>query len=69
MKEVREVVKGLKDRKAMEEGGIPNEVWSYRGEDVVVALWGLCSKVWKGEGWPEGWREAVMIPIVKKGEG
>jgi len=25
--------------------------------------------VWKGEGWPEEWKEGVIILIVKKGEG
>lgn len=26
------------------------------------------NRVWKGEGWPEKWKEEVIIPIVKKGE-
>jgi len=25
--------------------------------------------VWKGEGWPEGWKEGIIVQIVKKGEG
>jgi len=25
--------------------------------------------VWKEEDWPEEWKEGVIIPIVKKGEG
>lgn len=24
--------------------------------------------MWKGEGWPEGWKEGLIVPIVKKGE-
>jgi len=30
---------------------------------------GFCNKVWKGGGWPESWKEGVIVPIVKKGEG
>lgn len=29
----------------------------------------MCNKVWKGERWPEEWKEGVMVPIVKKREG
>lgn len=25
--------------------------------------------MWTGEGWPEGWKEGVVVPVVKKGEG
>lgn len=28
-----------------------------------------CNKVWEGEGWPENWKEEMMVPIMKKGEG
>lgn len=36
---------------------------------MVSSLWKLCNKVWRGEGWPEGWKEGVVVPVVKKGEG
>ena len=26
-------------------------------------------RVWKGEGWPQGWKEGLIAPITKKGEG
>lgn len=29
----------------------------------------MCNSVWKGEGWPESWKEGLVMPIVKKGEG
>lgn len=32
-------------------------------------VWEKCNRVWKGEGWPEEWKEGVIVPIVKKGEG
>lgn len=22
--------------------------------------------MWRGEGWPEGWKEGVVVPVVKK---
>lgn len=25
--------------------------------------------LWRGEGWLERWKEGVIVPIVKKGEG
>lgn len=25
--------------------------------------------MWKGDGWPEEWREGVVVPVVKKGNG
>lgn len=28
----------------------------------------FCNRVKKGEGWPEGWKEGVLVPILKKGE-
>lgn len=24
---------------------------------------------WKEEGWPEGWKEGMIVPIIKRGEG
>jgi len=30
-------------------------------------IWSFCNKVWKGEGWPERWKEGA--PVVKKKEG
>lgn len=38
-----------------------------RGE-LEEWAWRFCCRMWKGEGWPEGWKERVMIPVIKKGE-
>lgn len=38
------------------------------GEEVERWLWEICNKVWKGEGWPEGWKEGMIVPIIKRGE-
>lgn len=29
----------------------------------------VCNRVWKGEGWPEKWREGVIVPVIKKEMG
>ncbi|XP_043271213.1 golgin subfamily A member 6-like protein 1 [Venturia canescens] len=67
--EVKKAIRKLKDKKAVGEDGIPNEVWKYGGERVVNSLKRMCEKVWKSEGWPEGWKEGIVVPVVKKGEG
>ncbi|XP_043266634.1 uncharacterized protein [Venturia canescens] len=43
--EVKKAIRKLKDRKAMGEDGIPNEVWKYGGERVVNSLKRMCEKV------------------------
>lgn len=29
----------------------------------------ICSRVWRGKRWPEGFKEEVIVPTVKKGKG
>lgn len=53
----------------MGEDGIPNEVWKYGGEDLVINLWSICQRIWMGEDWPQDLREGVVVPILKKGAG
>lgn len=48
---------------------IPNEVWKYGGEEMKEWAWEICNRVWRGEGWPEEWKEGIIIPIQKKGKG
>jgi len=69
----REEVKGaigrLKDGKALGIDGIPNEVWRYGGEELKNWAWEICRRVWRGEGWPDQWKEGGIVPIIKKGDG
>lgn len=37
---------------------------SWKGGDSRIL-----QRIWRGEGWPEKWKEGVIISIVKKGEG
>lgn len=68
-KEVGKEIREIKEGKAMGVDGIPGEAWKYGGGDLERWVWELCNKVWRGEGWPEEWKEGVMVPIVKKREG
>ena len=67
--EVREVVRKLKEGKAMGRDEIPNEAWKHRGERGLEIAWEICKRIWDGEGWPQGWREGIIVPLVKKGGG
>jgi len=44
-------------------------VWKYGREGVEEGIWKFCNRIWKGEGWPDNWKEGIIIPIVKKGDG
>lgn len=46
--------------------GIMNEIWKYGYGGVKDWIWSFCNWAWKGEEWPEGWREVVIVPILKK---
>ncbi|XP_071652387.1 uncharacterized protein [Temnothorax longispinosus] len=67
--EVWEMVGKLREGTAMGSEGIPNEVWKFGGEMVKVWLWEVCNRMWKGERWPEDWRERSIVPIGMKGKG
>ncbi|KMQ83443.1 axoneme-associated protein, partial [Lasius niger] len=65
--EINKIMNNLKLNRAMGLDGIPNEVWRYKGE-LRKWVWEMCKRVWRGERWPEGWKEGIIAPIVKKGE-
>ncbi|XP_067214151.1 uncharacterized protein [Linepithema humile] len=67
--EIRRALRTIRDGKAAGIDEIPAEVWKYGGEELEEWVWGFCNRVWKGEGWPENWKEGVIVPIMKKGEG
>jgi len=63
-----EVIKKIKDGKAVGVDGVPGKVWKYgRGEKVLDWIVEFCNRVWKEEEWSEEWKEEVIMP--KKGEG
>ncbi|XP_011859507.1 PREDICTED: putative golgin subfamily A member 6-like protein 6, partial [Vollenhovia emeryi] len=67
--EIKEAINRIKKGKAIGIDGIPGEAWMYAGEETTEWVWSYCNRVWKGEGWPEEWKEGVIVPIVKKGGG
>jgi len=67
--ELKRAMKKLRDGKAIGLDGIPGEAWKYGGEKLERWVRDYCNEVWRGEGWPENWKEGVIVPIVKKGEG
>ncbi|XP_077255453.1 uncharacterized protein LOC143893678 [Temnothorax americanus] len=69
LEEMRRVIKKLKDGKAMGKDEIPGEAWKRGGKGLEVWTWKFINKIWKGGGWPEIWKEGIIAPIVKKGEG
>ena len=48
--------------------GIPNEAWKCEGEGAFKMAWEICGRVWRGDRWPKGWKEELIVPILKKGE-
>jgi len=36
---------------------------------LVEWAWRMCNRIWKGEEWPEEWKEGILIRVVKKGRG
>ncbi|XP_046590251.1 uncharacterized protein LOC124293438 [Neodiprion lecontei] len=67
--EIEKVIGKLRDGKAPGGDGIVSKVWRYGGEEMEQWIWKTCNRVWVGEGWPRDWREGLIAPIVKKGEG
>lgn len=61
------MIRKLKNGKSAGGNDIVNEVWKYEGGEVRE--WEICNRIWKGESWPEEWREGVVVPILKKGKG
>jgi hypothetical protein len=66
--EVGKHIRYLKKRKAPGWDGVQNEAWMYGTERMVERMVELMNGVWRGEGFPEDWREGVICPIFKKGE-
>lgn len=67
--EIKVIIGKLKKGKATGVDGVPNEVWIYGGEKVEEWMWSFCNRIWRGEGWPEQWKEGIIVPLVKKGNG
>lgn len=68
--EVRNVVRRLKEGKAVDVDEIPGEMWRYGWEEVEKRLWELCNRVWKGEGCPREWNgmKRLLCRLGRRGK-
>jgi len=65
---MRRQIAKLKRRKAPGEDELENEVWINGNRKVIQRLKEIINRVWRGEGFPDRWREGVIAPIFKKGD-
>ncbi|KAH0816026.1 hypothetical protein GEV33_006765 [Tenebrio molitor] len=66
--ELEQQLRKLKRKKAPGRDGIQNESWIYGTEREVDRLLEIMNGMWKGEGFPQEWKEGIICPIYKKGE-
>lgn len=66
--EVKKQIKRLKKNKAAGEDNIENEAWMYGNPKIVRRLTEIINKVWRGDSFPERWKEGMISPIFKKGD-
>jgi len=64
--EIRLIISKIKEGKAAGLDDLPGEIWKYGGEEMIEWTWTFCNKVWKGNGWPERWKEGGVVPVAKK---
>ena len=68
LEEVKAAVRKLKLRRACGVDEIPGELWRHGGDSACEALHRLISKIWEAEELPDQWKEALIIPLHKKGD-
>lgn len=67
--ELNRVIPKLKKGKSAGRDDIVTEVLKYRGGEVREWIWEICNRVWKVEGWPDEWKERILVLVLKKGKG
>ena len=67
-RELEDALKALKDKKSHGPDKIANEMLKHMGPKAKSKLIGLYKNSWKERIVPQKWREAVMVPIYKKGK-
>ena len=68
VEEVRAAIGKIKRGKACGADGVYGEMLRSGGEALVVRMHGLIVKIWRQEHVPQDWRDAVVIPLFKKGD-
>lgn len=68
MEEVERAINDLKNNKAPGEDGVHGEFLKAGGAVIRKQLYGLITKIWTEEKTPDEWKEAIVVPIHKKGD-
>lgn len=68
VEEIQEIIKTMKNNKAPGEDGICAEILKAGGIELAKKLHKIILQVWEREDIPEDWRNAIIIPIHKKGD-
>ena len=64
--EVKWALGSISRNKASGGDGIPVELFQILKDDAVKVLHSICQQIWKTQQWPQDWKRAVFIPILKK---
>lgn len=67
-KEIKEIIKSLKNNKASGKDSIVAELLKYAGDKFLDQLETLFQRIWSTEEIPEEWSEAIIHPLHKKGD-
>ena len=65
--EVKWALESITTNKASGSDGIPVELFQILKDFAVQVLHSICQQIWKTQQWPQDWKRAVFIPILKKG--
>ena len=65
--EVKRALQSITTNKGSGGDGIPVELFQILKDDAVKVLHSICQQIWKTQQWPQDWKRAVFIPILKKG--
>ena len=66
-KEVEAAAQSLKKGKSAGVDNNPAELVHAGGEDEIIALTTICSKIWQTGEWPTPWTQSLVITLPKKG--
>jgi len=61
-------MRNLKNNKATGTDGVHLELIKYRGNKLLNRIYELVRQIWEEERIPEEWKEAIIVPIYKKGD-
>ncbi|KAI5707898.1 hypothetical protein M8J77_012165 [Diaphorina citri] len=67
LQELSKAIQELKSNKAPGQDSICAEVLKAGGEVLVMRLHKLILEIWEKEEMPDDWKEAIVIPVFKKG--